>query len=138
MFKPTYIYIKTCNHCNLKYIGKSTLKTEKKVHNYTGSGLYWKPHLKKHSKGYKSVIINYFNENEKQQCKDFCLFVSNFFNVEKSDKWANLKLENGLDGGDTFSGRTHAEKTKKLMSEKQKGKIFSEEHKKIFQLLTLG
>ena len=36
IFQPTFIYIKTCNHCGLKYLGKNTKKTKEDVYKYTG------------------------------------------------------------------------------------------------------
>ena len=100
-FKSTCIYIKTCNHCGLKYFGKST---QKNVNKYKGSGTYWKNHLKKHKCNFKTFIIKNFNN--KQQCMDFCMWFSTINNIVKSNKWANLTDETGIGGG-TVKGEKH-------------------------------
>ena len=71
-FKKTYIYIKICNHCGLKYFGKSCNYRDKK--NYKGGGIYWLRHLKKHNSDIKTFIIKEF-ENE-QKCIDFCILLN--------------------------------------------------------------
>jgi len=121
-FKPTYIYVKTCNHCDLKYVGKSCLKTRKEVCKYTGSGLHWERHLKLHGKDYRTDIINFFDEDEKYFCEYFCIQFSKENDIIKSKKWANCILENGLDGG-SCKGRLMGEKNPMY------GKKFSTEHK---------
>jgi len=49
-FKPTYLYVKRCNHCGLKYFGKTTSKDPS---SYCGSGSYWKNHCEKY--GWENV-----------------------------------------------------------------------------------
>lgn len=150
IFKQTFIYIKSCNHCNLKYFGKSCRKTKNLVHKYKGSGIYWNKHLNKHKCNYSTKIIGYFIR--KESCKIFCEWYSKTKNIVKSKEWANICNENGLNGGDIFStlsqekqdeireklrqinlGRKRTEESK----EKMRGRIVSEETKeKIRQTLT--
>ena len=134
VFKPTYIYIKTCNHCGLKYLGKSCRKTEKDVCKYTGSGKYWKLHLKKHNATYSTTIVNKFVKSEETECKVFCKLLSNFMNVKSNDKWANLKAEDGVDGGFDY----HTEESKKKMSIARMGKKATEETKQKLRELNIG
>ena len=42
-----YLYVKQCNHCNLKYFGKTVKPT---VEKYFGSGHHWRRHIKMHGK----------------------------------------------------------------------------------------
>jgi hypothetical protein len=129
IFKPTYIYVKTCNHCDLKYIGKSTKKTRKQVEKYSGSGDYWLIHLKKYNSSFKTDILRYFNQDEKYECIYFCTQFSKENNIVKSKKWANLKIENGLDGGG-IKGRKLSKEHKKNIGNGNRGKKRNKELKK--------
>lgn len=96
MFKPTYLYIKTHNVTKLKYFGKTTRDDP---FNYCGSGKYWNNHLRIHGNDVSTEILGrYFDEDE---CKQAALDFSIKHNIVESRDWANLKLESGLDGGDT-------------------------------------
>ena len=90
---PTFLYIKTHNITGLKYFGKTT-KTD--PHKYTGSGKYWKRHLKVHGNFYSTEIVATFNEVE--ECEKFALDFSNRHNIVESVEWANLQEENGITG----------------------------------------
>jgi hypothetical protein len=144
--KPTRLYIKQCPHCGLKYFGKSVRND---VDKYQGSGRRWKGHLKKH-KVRPDHLWNsdWYYDTSIQR---FALKFSNMNKIVESDKWANLKNEDGLDtlnfnlynGSERhienarksmaknrkpFSG-THSEKTRNLLSEKNKARIVSDETK---------
>ena len=98
------LYIKTHKKTGLKYFGKTT---KKDPHKYTGSGKYWLNHIKKHGKDIDTEIIgNFIFEDE---CAKFALRFSIENNIISSKEWANLRLENGLDGapvGNSFSLET--------------------------------
>ena len=127
MFKPTYIYIKTCEHCGLKYLGK----TINKNNYYKGSGKYWKRHIRKHNSIIHTSVINYFKEDEEEFCKEFCLMISKFFNIVKSNKWANLIVENGIDGGiNIYKGKNLPKSHSNNISMGRKGMKFKDKHKK--------
>ena len=64
-FKPTYIYVKTCNHCGLKYFGKSATNRNNVKNIYKGSGKKWVNHYKYHNSKITTFIIKYFNETQK-------------------------------------------------------------------------
>lgn len=92
--RPTRLYIKKCSHCDLKYFGKTSADN---IKNYPGSGLYWSNHLKKHN----SVSIHLWNSDwyyDTSICR-FALKFSSINRIVESDSWANVKNENGLDGG---------------------------------------
>ena len=100
-----YLYVKTHKITGLKYFGKTTRKDPI---SYTGSGKYWKNHIKKYGKHFDTEILASFEDIK--ECEKFALKFSEENNIVNSNEWANLKEENGLDGN-------------------PKGIKFSEEHK---------
>jgi hypothetical protein len=145
--KPTRLYIKQCPHCGLKYFGKSVRND---IDKYQGSGRRWKGHLKK----YKVKPKHLWNSDWYYDTSivRFAIKFSKMNKIVESNQWANLKNEDGLDtfnfdlynGSDRhienakksmsenrkpFTG-THTEKTRKLLSEKNRNRIVSEETKK--------
>lgn len=111
-FKPTYLYVKTHNVTGLKYFGKTTSKRK----NYKGSGIYWTAHIKKHGYDVTTEIVGYFTDPE--ECMKFALDFSEKNNIVESNEWANLSVENGLGGGDTFTFKTDSDK--QIINEKRK------------------
>jgi hypothetical protein len=112
---PTYLYIKQHSITGMKYFGK-TSKVD--PYKYNGSGKYWKRHIKKYGKEYiETLWISepYFNTS----ISEFALNFSIEYNIIESKEWANLKLENGLDGG---SFGPLSEETKAKISMVKKGK----------------
>jgi len=107
---PTYLYIKTCNHCGKKYFGKTTHNDPYK---YKGSGKIWTRHLKKHKCSYSTEIIGFY-ENKLDLVAEALVF-SAIYNIVESNEWFNLIDENGLDGGATFNGKKHTEESKQKM-----------------------
>lgn len=98
--RPTRLYIKQCPHCYMKYFGKTHYEN---IERYSGSGKRWLNHLKKHqvtplhlwhSKWYTDTSIS-----------RFALLFSRLNKIVESDIWANLKEENGLDGGSMTMGK---------------------------------
>jgi hypothetical protein len=113
---PTYLYIKQHSVTGLKYFGKTTKLNPYK---YPGSGTYWTKHFKKHGKKYiKTIWVSdlYYDTS----IVEIALHFSIENNIVESDDWANLKLENGLDGG--ITGTITSEKTKAKMSVAKMGK----------------
>ena len=90
------LYIKTHNITGLKYFGK-TQKLKEDIISYSGSGVYWLRHLKKHGYNFSTEIYAQF-ESECQELIDVALKFSRENNIVKSKEWANLREENGLDG----------------------------------------
>lgn len=85
---------------------------------YHGSGKRWKKHLKKHGTNVKTEI--YFSSEDINEVETVALEFSIKNNIVESKKWANLKYENGKDGGTQSEWIT--EETKRKMSENRKGK----------------
>ena len=138
-----YLYIKQCLHCNLKYFGKTTRDPLK----YRGSGLYWLAHMKKYK--CKSKTLEIFSFNSQKSATSFALKFSKKNNIVDSPLWANLKYENGRDGGSEYLcesslkriskahlGKSLSEKTKKRISENhanvsgENNPMFGKKHKK--------
>lgn len=89
-----YLYQKECQHCGLKYLGK----TKKDPFKYRGSGVLWVRHIKKYKPQIITTIIaTCYTEDE---LKEQGIYYSKLFNIVESDQWANLRPETS-DGGDT-------------------------------------
>ena len=122
--EPTYLYIKQHTITGLKYFGKPTSNDPIK---YPGSGTYWKNHIKKHGK--QHIKTRWVSEpfTDRELIKEAALKFSIDNNIVESKEWANLIVENGLDGPE--KGRVVTEEGRANMSAAQKGREFSEEHK---------
>lgn len=93
-FKPTWLMIKQHNVTGLKYFCKTVNKDPIK---YKGSGTVWKRHLKVHGNNVTTTWCQLFTDKEVIQ-----MYATKFsidHNIATSDEWANLILENGIDGG---------------------------------------
>jgi ribosomal protein L24 len=88
-----YLYVKTHNVTGLNYLGQ----TKQDPNTYLGSGLIWKHHLAKHSNNVTTVVLQ--KCYTKPALKEWGIYYSKLWNIVKSNKWANLKQEEG-DGGD--------------------------------------
>ena len=88
----TYLYVKTHSITGLKYFGKTT----KNPFKYSGSGIHWRRHLKKHGNEHATEVIAEFDDPD--ECEKFALEFSHKNNIVESIEWANLIPENGKDG----------------------------------------
>lgn len=117
-----YLYVKIHNVTGLKYLGKTTNKNPRE---YSGSGKYWRRHIRKHGNNVTTQILI------KNTCKDvlklFGTHYSKLWNVVTSKEWANLKPENG-DGGGCFGelngayGKPKSKEHREKLSKANKGK----------------
>ena len=102
----TTLYIKTHNTTGLKYFGK----TNRDPHIYKGSGTYWKRHLKIHGNNVTTEIHAQIDEiTETDLLTTTALKFSYDNDIVKSPDWANLIVEDGLSGGNTFINKTKEE-----------------------------
>lgn len=93
--QPTRLYVKEHGVTGMRYFGKTTVAL---IESYSGSGKYWKKHIKKHGKQINTIWTSKWFTDE-TEIQDFALAFSELFDIVESNDWANLKLENGLDGG---------------------------------------
>ena len=99
--------IKQHNQTNLMYFGKTS---KNDINNYRGSGTYWTNHIKKHKYNVNTICIGTYAEND-PKLVELALNFSIIFNIVESKEWANLILENGLDGGiHTLESKRHLSK----------------------------
>jgi hypothetical protein len=90
--KTTFLYIKQHNKTGLKYFGKTT----EDPYTYTGSGLHWKNHLRKHGNDVSTIWVKEFTDPTK--LSEYALNFSKENDIVESKEWANLIPENGFDG----------------------------------------
>lgn len=117
MFTPTWLYVKEHNVTGLKYLGKTTADP----YTYQGSGVHWTNHIKKHGNDVTTSWAHLYNDPAILQNE--ALFFSKVFDVVNSSKWANLMVEDGFTGGNTYI-RTPEHNL--LMSEATTGKKMPE------------
>ena len=122
-YNPTYLYIKKHNVTGLQYFGKTIRDPIK----YRGSGRHWLNHLKRHGNDISTIWYQLF-ETEKE-LTEYAISFSNKNNIVESKNWANLVIENGINGGGV-SGIKRSEETKKKIAQARTGKVTSDETKK--------
>ncbi len=103
----TYLYVKTHNKTGLKYLG---ITKSVDPHKYTGSGLYWLRHLKKHGNDYTTEILK--ECEHPAMVKFWGEHYSKLWNIVESDDWANMRIESG-DGIDPeFASKNNKKRIK--------------------------
>ncbi len=97
-FIPTFLYIKQHTVTGMLYLGKTTQNPE----TYIGSGKRWRNHIKKHGINH---IINlwYCLFIDQHTLSELAISLSNMYDIVVSESWANLIIEDGIGGGNTFS-----------------------------------
>lgn len=95
-FSPTYLYIKRHAKTGLLYLGKMK-QGRRNVHHYLGSGKRWTAHLQKHGKTVQTIWHQLYTD--KDALVRMATHLSRSLDIVASDEWANIKEENGLDGG---------------------------------------
>lgn len=114
----TYLYIKRHSVTGLCYFGKTS---KKDPYVYMGSGKYWVRHIKRHGVEHVETLQVWSFESLKE-CSEFALKFSEDNNIVGSEEWANLKPENGLDGGAPKSGKPLSKEHKEKISNALKGR----------------
>jgi hypothetical protein len=115
-----YLYLKTHNQTGLKYLGK----TVKDPFKYKGSGVRWRNHLKKHGDDVSTEIL--FESTDMEKFKEVAIAISEKYDVENSEKFANLMIEQGQGGKNRGSfkkgkvGRKITEEEKSALSESKR------------------
>lgn len=112
-FTPTFLYVKQHKITGLKYFGKTTQTNPIK---YRGSGLYWTRHLKVYGNTVDTLWIKLFTD--KQSLIEYATKFSIDNNIVESAEWANMRIENGIDGNPKNSSYVS-----RPLSEEHKSKI---------------
>lgn len=105
-----YLLIKEHVYTGLKYLCKHEASSFLDCEKYSGSGTYWKKHLKKHGKNIKTTCV-YYTE-DKEDFRKVALEYSQKWNIIESDEWANLCYEQGEGGNTVIDKNLHGKKTK--------------------------
>jgi hypothetical protein len=92
-FKPCRLYIKEL--AGIKYFGK----TLRDPYKYTGSGVIWNDRIKKYGKDQIKTIWVSEWFYDPASIQDYALSFSRDNQIVESLEWANLRAENGIDGG---------------------------------------
>jgi hypothetical protein len=122
----TYLYIKEHSITGLRYFGKTGRKD---VNKYLGSGLVWTKHIKKHGKEHVKTIWVSEPFTDESRLVEFATFMSEELDIVKSNKWANLVVENGIQGGAIRNGAVLSEESKDKIRKKAVGRKASKETK---------
>jgi hypothetical protein len=110
-----YLYVKTHQKTGLKYLGKTSRED---YNEYTGSGLIWKRHLKKHGKDYTTEIL--LKTETIEEAREVGIFFSLLFDVVNSVEWANLTIEDA-NGGENLRNIARTPEWNKRISESKLG-----------------
>jgi hypothetical protein len=139
-----YLYIKIHNKTGLKYFGRTETKDP---YSYSGSGTLWKQHLKEHGKDFSTEI---FWSGPPSKIKPIALKFSKDNDIVKNNEWANLQIEDGMNGGAKASAETRrklseihlgskrSKTTRQNISNALKGKKKTNEHKAKMSLAKQG
>lgn len=87
------LMVKEHSLTGLKYL---CVTKRKNWESYTGSGVYWKQHLKKHGKIFTTVLL--FETDNLEHLETECKYYSELYNVAESNEWANQIPELGYIG----------------------------------------
>lgn len=121
--------IKKCMNTGLKYLCKTSGKKDPCL--YTGSGVRWLNHIKKHNSYIITCIIGEYHT--KEELKEAGLYYSKLYNVVESNDWANLTEEKG-DGGLIGTGQLgktwKVKDTSRMSNKKTKTEAWYEGKKK--------
>jgi hypothetical protein len=129
--KPTYLYIKEHSITRLKYFGKTT---QSNPYKYQGSGIHWSRHINKHGKEHVKTIWVSKPFTDESRLVEFATFMSEELDIVNSNKWANMIVENGIQGG--YPPIIFTEDLRKKLSEaaRNRKKPMSEETKRKISL----
>lgn len=126
------LYIKQHNVTGKLYFG---FTGKEDVEKYSGSGTYWKNHLKEHGNDQTTIWTKRWEDVDK--LKRFAILFSKIANIVESDRWANQIIEIGEENHDpehlkNISSLGGKAKAKLKIEPWNKGKtgIYSEETRK--------
>lgn len=106
-----YLLIKEHVDTGMKYLCKHVASSFSDCETYTGSGVYWKKHLKKHGNHVKTTCL--FVTDDKEKFRKIAKKYSLEYDVVNSKQWANLCDEEGQGGNTVVDKKNHGDKTKR-------------------------
>ena len=112
-----YLYIKQHSITGIKYFGK----TIQDPYTYIGSGKRWLNHINTHGREHVITTAVWKFDCE-DAAKKFAINFSIKNNIVEDFTWANLQIENGIDGAPI--GHIIASETKRKISEAKKGQRY--------------
>lgn len=134
-FLDTYLYIKQHSVTGLLYFGRTTKTEQQLLKEYAGSGDYWLNHLKVHGKEHVETVW-YCLFTEKEELIKFAVMCStqwDIINAKDSNGkkiWANLRIENGIDGANRGWKQTEKQKKEKSIQTKKSILLMSDKERK--------
>jgi len=78
----------------MKYFGKTC--SLDRISRYWGSGKAWKKHLTENGRSFTTQLVGFYLE--KERCRSAAIQFSKEHDIVNSSEWANLIIENGLNG----------------------------------------
>jgi len=126
IYNPTILYIKLHVLTGKLYFGKTSCKSRiDNINSYYGSGSYWSDHIKMHGKNHVVTLWKSDIFYNKEQLLFVSIYLSLYYNIVFSDFWANLELEDGLNGSRNpkKGPRGPLSKPRKLKSDEDKEKL---------------
>jgi hypothetical protein len=118
------LMVKRHTTTNLKYL---CITKRENYLEYSGSGVYWKKHLKTHGSEYSTELLYESSNYEVFIAK--CLEYSALYNIVESDEWANAIPESGY--GNSESGRCNFELYWEYVDDTTKANIISRRNQSI-------
>lgn len=116
---PIYLYLKTHNKTNLKYLGMTT----QDPFTYGGSGVYWKKHIKKYGNDVSTEILQICETYD--QLTEYGKYYSELWDIVESTEFANLVPELG-ENSSGMKNKFHTEETKLSISKSLQGHSVSQ------------
>jgi hypothetical protein len=105
-----YLLVKEHKDTGLKYLCKHVASSFSECVKYSGSGTYWKRHIKKYGNNVATTCL--FVTEDAEVFRTVAKKYSIDLKVTESNLWANLCDEEGQGGNTVIDKKLHGEKTK--------------------------
>lgn len=122
--KKYKLMIKTHNETGLKYL---CITKKENFEEYSGSGVKWLNHLKKHGFNFTTEVL--YDSDDYEDFVEKCLYYSAYFDVALNEEFANQIPESGYESG--VAGLTSFELWWKYATDEMKKEVIKKRSKKI-------
>lgn len=112
--------IKSHNVTGLKYL---CITKRADWEDYTGSGGFWKNHLKIHGTDISTHLL--FESDDYDEFVTMCYFCSDFYNVVESDEFANLVPEHGYNDRLPSQSKSNVELWWDIATDEMKSSVYA-------------